>query len=210
MNESIKIKEIKINTGIKRYEIKTNILGYGSKGIPGNDGKDGVIFTPNVDEEGNLSWTNDGNIINPPTVNITGPEGKQGPQGIPGPEGPQGIPGIQGPQGEPGKDGKDGIDGKDGVDGTVSFDELTEEQRESLKGAKGDIGPQGEPGVSGVYYGDNPPSDADVWIFPNGDAQTIPTKTSDLELDNVYSKEEIDNLFGDVNTRLENIINGGE
>lgn len=30
--------------------------------------------------------------------------------------------------------GKDGKDGKDGVDGTVSFDELSEEQRESLKG----------------------------------------------------------------------------
>ena len=37
-----------------------------------------------------------------------------------------------------GKDGKDGEDGKDGVDGTVAFEELTEEQRESLRGEPGE------------------------------------------------------------------------
>ena len=41
-------------------------------------GKDGVTFYPSVDSDGNLSWTNDGGLENPPTVNI------KGPQGIPG------------------------------------------------------------------------------------------------------------------------------
>ena len=39
-----------------------------------------------------------------------------------------------------GKDGKDGENGKDGKDGTMSFEELTEEQKASLKGDKGDDG----------------------------------------------------------------------
>lgn len=37
----------------------------------GVDGKDGTTFFPNVDEEGNLSWTNDGGLDNPETVNLT-------------------------------------------------------------------------------------------------------------------------------------------
>ena len=43
-------------------------------------------------------------------------------------------------KGEPGKDGQDGKDGADGKDGTVSFDELTDAQKLSLKGDKGDKG----------------------------------------------------------------------
>ena len=42
----------------------------------GTDGKDGVTFTPSVDSEGNLSWTNDGGLPNPETVNIKGADGK--------------------------------------------------------------------------------------------------------------------------------------
>lgn len=39
----------------------------------------GPYYTPSVDSEGNLSWTNNGGLPNPPTVNITGPEGEQAP-----------------------------------------------------------------------------------------------------------------------------------
>lgn len=49
----------------------------------------------------------------------------QGPQGEQGPEGPQGPVGPQGPEGEK------------GADGTMSFEDLTEDQREQLKGDKG-------------------------------------------------------------------------
>lgn len=35
-------------------------------------GKDGVTFTPSIDDDCNLSWTNDGGLPNPPTINIKG------------------------------------------------------------------------------------------------------------------------------------------
>lgn len=44
-------------------------------------GPKGVTFTPSVDSSGNLSWSNDGDLANPPTVNIKGPKGDQGPAG---------------------------------------------------------------------------------------------------------------------------------
>ena len=50
----------------------------GPKGDNGTDGEDGATFTPNVDAEGNLSWTNDKGLSNPPTVNIKGPKGDSG------------------------------------------------------------------------------------------------------------------------------------
>lgn len=96
-------------------------------GAPGTDGKNGVTYTPSVDSEGNLSWTNDGGLENPPTVNIKGPQGEPGIGGgegsgavfIPsvdsdgnlswtnngGLENPPTV-NIKGPQGEPGEDGK--------------------------------------------------------------------------------------------------------
>lgn len=42
----------------------------GQNGSDGVNGKDGVTFTPSVDENANLSWTNNGGLDNPPTVNI--------------------------------------------------------------------------------------------------------------------------------------------
>lgn len=57
-------------------------------------GNPGPYFTPTVDAEGNLSWTNNGDLDNPSTVNIKGPQGIQGPKGDTGEQGPQGEPGI--------------------------------------------------------------------------------------------------------------------
>ena len=46
-------------------------------GIPkGNDGANGTTFTPAVDTNGNLSWSNDGGLPNPETVNIKGAQGE--------------------------------------------------------------------------------------------------------------------------------------
>ncbi len=83
----------------------------GVQGVPGNNGPRGYVFTPSVDAQGNISWTNDGGLTNPETVNIKGPKGEpgqQGPQGVPGntgPQGPQGVPGNTGPQGPQGPAG---------------------------------------------------------------------------------------------------------
>jgi hypothetical protein len=41
-------------------------------------GDTGAVFTPAVDAEGNISWTNNGELENPATVNIRGPQGKTG------------------------------------------------------------------------------------------------------------------------------------
>lgn len=80
---------------------------------------------------------------------IKGPAGPQGPQGL------QGEVGPVGPQGETGPQGPVGPQGEKGADGTMTFEDLTPEQKASLKGDKGDkgdtgaAGPQGEPGPKG-------------------------------------------------------------
>lgn len=134
-------------------------------------GKDGVIFYPSVDEEGNLSWTNDGELENPKTVNIKGPQGDkgdQGVQGVQGPkgdafvysdfteeqlatlkgeQGPKGEPGIQGPQGPKGDQGDRGLQGVQGAQGPKG--ETGEQGERGPKGDKGDQGIQGPQGKTG-------------------------------------------------------------
>lgn len=46
-----------------------------------NGDLDGGTFTPSVDADGNLSWTNNKDLPNPNTRNIRGPQGPVGPQG---------------------------------------------------------------------------------------------------------------------------------
>lgn len=63
----------------------------GSVGATGSQGPRGVTFTPAVSADGDLSWTNDGSLSNPGTVNIRGPRGLQGVAGSQGPAGPAGT-----------------------------------------------------------------------------------------------------------------------
>lgn len=54
------------------------------QGAKGDAGAPGTTFTPHVDGNGNLSWTNDGGLDNPATQNIrgaAGPKGETGPAG---------------------------------------------------------------------------------------------------------------------------------
>ena len=53
----------------------------GTNGTNGKDGENGATFTPSVDANGNLSWTNDKGLANPATVNIKGPKGDSGDSG---------------------------------------------------------------------------------------------------------------------------------
>lgn len=70
-----------------------------------NGGADGATFTPMVDAEGNLSWSNNKGYTNPATVNIKGPKGDKGEKGD---RGLQGVQGVAGPQGEQGIQGATG------------------------------------------------------------------------------------------------------
>ena len=47
----------------------------GEQGVQGTPGSNGITFTPSVAADGTLSWSNDGGLENPPSVNITGPSG---------------------------------------------------------------------------------------------------------------------------------------
>ncbi len=50
----------------------------GVRGEPGAQGEPGPVFVPAVDAAGNLTWTNNGGLPNPPARNIRGPQGLPG------------------------------------------------------------------------------------------------------------------------------------
>lgn len=68
------------NAAILKFTIPQGQTGTpgtnGADGAPGADGKNGATFTPVVDTNGNLSWTNDGGLPNPETVNVRGAQGE--------------------------------------------------------------------------------------------------------------------------------------
>lgn len=126
----------------------------GTNGTNGSNGKDGATFTPSVDSSGNLTWTNDGDLANPPSVNIKGPKGSDGSNGT---------------------NGKDGSNGKNGVtftpsvsaEGELSWSNdggLTNPPSVNIKGPKGDQGPAGE-GGGGGGSGDGIPKTGDRGVL---------------------------------------------
>lgn len=81
-----------------------------------------------------------------------GPEGTAGPPGERGPQGLKGEPGEQGPKGDTGPEGPrgpEGPQGPKGADGTMTFEDLTPEQKAELKGDPGEQGPPGPQGPKG-------------------------------------------------------------
>ena len=109
----------------------------GPQGIQGIQGIQGPVFQPNVDGEGNLSWSKQEvpNSSIPASQNIRGP---QGPQGLQGVQGVQGVPGIQGETGAQGPEGPQGLAGAVGPVGP-----------QGPQGPQGIQGPQGERGIKG-------------------------------------------------------------
>lgn len=107
-------------------------------GPKGDKGDTGYIFTPKVDEQGNLSWSNNGGLPNPDTVNIRGERGEAftyddfTPEQLAGLVGPQGPEGPQGERGEP-----------------FEYEDFTAEQLLALTGPQGPIGPAGATGQRG-------------------------------------------------------------
>ena len=67
------------------FNVKNGSKGSnGTNGTNGKDGENGATFTPSVDANGNLSWTNDKGLANPATINIKGPKGDAGEGGTGG------------------------------------------------------------------------------------------------------------------------------
>lgn len=193
METNIKLKEIKINSSIKKYELKTTLLGYGSKGLPGKDGingENGATFTPSVDNEGNLSWTNDGNLDNPETKNIKGPKGDKGDVGPKGDVG-EGVP-SGGTTGQVLKKKSNNDydtewvnESGGGSGGTSDYTDLTNKPKINnveLSGNKS-LSDLGITNFSGDYN--------DLSNKP-----TIPTKTSDLTNDSGFLTNSIVELHG--------------
>jgi len=85
------------------------------EGGGGGQGTNGVTFTPSVSPSGVISWTNDGGLENPASVNIMGPQGATGATGPQGAKGDTGATGPQGPQGEKGETGSTGAQGATGT-----------------------------------------------------------------------------------------------
>lgn len=114
--------------------------------LKGAKGDTGPYFTPSVTADGLLSWTNTGGLENPAGVNIKGPKGDAGTDGVTpsisvaatalaagqkpsvtksGTDAaptftfgiPKGDKGDKGDKGEPGQDGAPGADGADGATG---------------------------------------------------------------------------------------------
>jgi hypothetical protein len=111
----------------------------GPKGEQGDAGVRGITFTPVVDSRGNISWSNDGGLENPQTVNITGPQGDTGAKGDTGPRGEKGEAGDAGPKGDKGTTFIPSVD----TDGNISWsntDGITNPKTVNIKGPKGDKG----------------------------------------------------------------------
>ncbi len=155
---------------VKIYSTKPDLTlsgGYIGGGLGG-------YYIPVIDEMGYLSWV--------PSV-----------EGMPDIEGSFAFKGEKGDPFTYNDFTPEQLAALKGQDGTVSFDNLTQAQKDSLKGEQGERGLKGdaftyddftpaqleelrgEPGESGVYVGEEEPTDADIklWINPTGDATDL-------------------------------------
>ena len=107
-------------------------------------GPTGAVFTPEVDEAGIISWTNDGGLPNPASVSIKGPKGDKGAKGDTGATGPTGPQGPEGPTGPAGADGAAGAKGDTGPQGPQG-----EQGPQGIQGPAGPAGPKGATGPKG-------------------------------------------------------------
>lgn len=87
-----------------------------------------------------------------------------------------------------------GPPGPKGDDGTLIFEELTEEQREQLRGPKGEDGAKGDKGETGPQG----PAGKD-YVLTDADKQEIAglveVPEPDVDLTNYYTKAEIDAML---------------
>lgn len=140
---------------------------------PGGEGSIGPHFTPHLSPSGDLSWSNDGGLQNPDTVNIKGPKGDPGQKGDQGPQGDRGPTGPTGPKGDPGATGPQGPMGPKGDNGLPG-----------PQGSQGPVGPAGERGPAGIA---GPKGDNGATFTPNVDREGLLSWTNDKGLSNPQS-----------------------
>ena len=77
IKSSVNIKAINVSVSPDNItaDNKSEKIDVDNRNIKLVKGEKGTVFTPYVDEDCNLSWTNDGDLDNPPTVNIKGDNG---------------------------------------------------------------------------------------------------------------------------------------
>lgn len=114
------------------FNVYNGANGSGGGDGAGGSGEDGATFTPSVDSDGNLSWSNNKGLANPDMVNIKGPKGDKGDTGDTGPTGTTGATGAK------------GADGKTPVKGT---DYWTEEDKAEMVSAVLEALPAAEGGT---------------------------------------------------------------
>lgn len=137
------------NTNINEIPAQSDnwiLVVSGVVGPEGEQGKPGGYFTPHVDAQGNLSWTNNLGLDNPDTVNIKGQKGDTGATGA------TGATGKQGEQGEQGATGV-GVGLNFMWDGTklgVKREDELEYKWMNLVGGRGETGPRGSQGKEGI------------------------------------------------------------
>lgn len=131
---------------------------------------DGATFTPSVDADGNLSWTNDKGRTNPATVNVKGYSPRILVREVDGGHqlvitdysGSQTVDVMDGAAGKDGTNGTNGQDGEDGYSPTVATEAVTGGTKVTitdktgakvftvLNGTNGQDGTDGTNGIDGV------------------------------------------------------------
>lgn len=66
------------NSGTETDAVFNFTIPVGIQGQRGEKGDTGSVFTPSVDADGIISWTNNGGLKNPPPQDIKGPKGDKG------------------------------------------------------------------------------------------------------------------------------------
>ncbi|MXN88608.1 collagen-like domain-containing protein [Pasteurella canis] len=141
----------------------------GQDGTPGRDGIDGATFTPSVSQAGELTWSNNKELPNPPNVNIKGSKGDPGEtgatfkpnvnsSGVLSWTNDKGLPNppnvnIKGSKGDPGETGatfKPNVNSS-GVLSWTNDKGLPNPPNINIKGPRGPAGYEGE--ISNSYNG---------------------------------------------------------
>lgn len=123
----------------------------GEQGVQGERGPRGYTFTPNISTSGVFSFSNDGNLPNPPAISVIGPKGDKG---DPGAKGDTGEKGDKGDAGDTGPTGPRGVTftptvSSSGVWSCTNDGNLPNPPAVSIKGPKGEKGDKGDAGPEG-------------------------------------------------------------